>query len=376
MPSTHPPTLERMQPDGLRLIGDWTLDHFRELSTITHRIGGPERDARLDCSGITKLDTAGAQIIAALLPDAALDGLDGVVTGLRPAQMSLLRTVGRASLAIVPSERPRRLGAASDLFARVGDSVVRVAMHFWVLLGFSGQVLERLARTMLRPRRWRVTALVAQIEQIVLDAVPIVALLTFMVGAVLAFLGVTVLSSFGASIYAIDLVGFSFLREFGAVLASILMAGRTASAYAAQLGSMKINEEIDAIIALDLDPLELLVLPRVLAMVIGLPMLTFIAIICGLLGGGLVCMFRLGVSPEAFVQTLHTDLPIQHFYVGIAKTPVFAFVIACIGCIQGLSVGSSSESVGAHTTTSVVHSIFVVILLDAIAALFYMEMGW
>jgi phospholipid/cholesterol/gamma-HCH transport system permease protein len=213
-------------------------------------------------------------------------------------------------------------------------------------------------------------------EQTGLDAVPIIALLTFMVGAVVAFLGSTVLADFGATIYTVDLIGFSFLREFGVLLTAILMAGRTASAFTAQIGSMKANEEIDAIRAMGLDPIELLVLPRVMALLISLPMLTFIAMMAGLIGGGVVCAVTLGISPPMFLSLLKEDIAVRNFLVGMVKAPFFAFLIGVIGCLEGFKVAGSAQSVGEHTTSSVVQSIFVVILVDALAALFFMEMGW
>lgn len=218
--------------------------------------------------------------------------------------------------------------------------------------------------------------MVAHIEQTGLDAAPIVALLTFLVGAVVAFLGATVLKSFGATIFTVDLVAFSFLREFGVLLTAILIAGRTASAFTAQIGSMKANEEIDAIRTLGLDPMELLVLPRVLALLVALPMLTFLAMLSGIVGGGVVCAVALDISPAMFLSLLQSDIGVQHFLVGMVKAPIFAFLIAAIGCLEGFKVSGSAESVGAHTTSSVVQSIFVVIVLDAVAAMFFMEMGW
>jgi phospholipid/cholesterol/gamma-HCH transport system permease protein len=184
-----------------------------------------------------------------------------------------------------------------------------------------------------------------------------------------------VLSRFGASIYTVMLVAFSFLREFGVLLTAILLAGRTASAFTAQIGSMKANEEIDAIRTLGLNPIELLVLPRVLALLISLPLLTFIAMLAGIFGGALVCALSLDISPALFLSILH-DIPAKHFWVGMAKAPLFAVLIAAIGCLEGFKVSGSAASVGAHTTSSVVQSIFVVILVDAGAALFCMEMGW
>ncbi len=220
------------------------------------------------------------------------------------------------------------------------------------------------------------TSLAAHLEATGLNAVPIVALLTFLVGAVVAFLGATVLAEFGASVYTVNLVGFAFLREFGVLLAAILLAGRSASAFAAQIGSMKAQEEIDAIRTLGLSPVELLVLPRVLAMLIALPALTFVGMLCGLAGGLVVCALTLDISPLMYLTILQRDIALSHFLVGLGKAPVFAFVIAVIGCLEGFKVGGSAQSVGEHTTSSVVQSIFMVILLDAIAAMFFMEMGW
>ncbi len=200
--------------------------------------------------------------------------------------------------------------------------------------------------------------------------------MTFLVGAVVAFLGATILADFGATIYTVNLVAFSFLREFGVLLTAILMAGRTASAFTAQIGSMKANEEIDAIRTLGLSPVELLVLPRVFAMLIALPILTFIAMLSGMLGGALVCALSLDISPTMYLSILQDSDLLQHFLVGLLKAPIFAFLIALIGCLEGFKVSGSAQSVGEHTTSAVVQSIFVVILLDALAALFLMEMGW
>jgi len=191
-----------------------------------------------------------------------------------------------------------------------------------------------------------------------------------------AFLGSTVLAGFGAGIYTVNLVAFSFLREFGVLLTAILLAGRTASAFAAQIGSMQANEEVDAIRILGLNPVELLVLPRVLAMLVALPALTLVAMLSGLLGGGVVCAMTLDVSPMMFINMVQENVAVRHFLVGIAKAPVFAFLIAVIGCAEGFKVTGSAQSVGEHTTSSVVQSIFMVILVDALAALFFMQAGW
>jgi phospholipid/cholesterol/gamma-HCH transport system permease protein len=264
----------------------------------------------------------------------------------------------------------------SDLLAHIGQSTEQIWRQTVALLGFMGLTLEALIRNTVHPGRWRVTSIVAQIEDTGLNAVPIVALLTFMVGAVIAFLGATVLADFGATIYTVNLVAFSFLREFAVLLTAILMAGRTASAFTAQLGSMKANEEIDAIRMLGLSPIDVLVLPRILALLVSMPLLTFIGMAAGILGGALVCAVSLGISPTMFFTIFKEGIEVRHFVLGMVKAPVFAYVIAIIGCMEGFKVSGSAQSVGEHTTSAVVQSIFLVILLDALAALFFMEMKW
>jgi len=290
-------------------------------------------------------------------------------------RLALLQLVA-AALDGPPTPAEPKTSGLADVLADIGRTLVNLWNQQKTLLGFIGLTLQTLFVTLWRPRRWRLTSLVAHIERTGLDAVPIVALLTFLVGAVVAFLGATVLADFGASIYTVNLVAFAFLREFGVLLAAILLAGRTASAFAAQIGAMKANEEIDAIRALGLNPVELLVLPRVLAMLITLPVLTFVGMLCGIVGGLVVCALALDISPAMFFTILQRDISLNHFLVGLGKAPLFAFLIAVIGCLEGFKASGSAQSVGEHTTSSVVQSIFVVILLDAIAALFFMEMGW
>jgi len=295
---------------------------------------------------------------------------------LAAGRRELLMAVAEAMDAPAAS-RPKSWGYQfGDVLEHIGVATVTFGRHAADLLGFVGLVLDGLTHTVLRPRRWRIDALVAMLEQTGFNAVPIVALLTFLVGAVVAFLGATVLAYFGATIYTVSLVTYSFLREFGVLLAAILMAGRTASSFAAQIGSMRVNEEIDALRVLGLDPVELLVLPRVLAMMLALPFLAFIAMACGIAGGMTVCAVSLDISPGMFLSVLENEIEVRHFYIGLAKAPIFAFLIAAIGCLEGFRVSGSAQSVGEHTTSAVVQSIFTVIVVDAIAALFCMEMGW
>ncbi len=361
----------------MHISGDWTLAHFASLQAQVAAQRSAESPAELDFAGLGALDTAGAALLAEIIGGARMSQLDQIARNLPAERQALLRTVGSAITQCRLDEKgPAPGNALADVLERIGVATLTFKDHLIGVLGFIGLTLQTLVRNLFRPRRWRLTSLAAHMEETGLDAVPIVALLTFMVGAVVAFLGATVLQKFGAAIYTVDLVGFSFLREFGVLLTAILLAGRTASAFTAQIGSMKANQEIDAIQALGLDPVELLVLPRVLALLLTLPMLTFLAMLSGIFGGGVVCALSLDISPRMFLYMLQNDIAVQHFLVGIVKAPVFAFIIAVIGCLEGFRVSGSAQSVGEHTTSSVVQSIFVVILLDAMFALFFMEMGW
>jgi phospholipid/cholesterol/gamma-HCH transport system permease protein len=366
-----------LTPPRLRIRGEWTLPHYTLLEHELQQLQGRvDAQTSIDLDGIARLDTAGAALLAELLGAARLRDIAADSPQLSPVRRALLETVGTAlhEYCRTPRQKPR--SSILLLLERIGRAVEGILRQALQLLGFIGLTLETLARSLFHPGRWRVTSLVAHVEQTGLDAVPIVALLSFLVGAVVAFLGATVLADFGASIYTVDLIAISFLREFGVLLTAIMLAGRTASAFTAQIGSMKSREEIDAIRMLGLDPIELLVLPRVLALLISLPLLSFLGMLSGILGGALVCIFALDITPAMFLSVFHADTDLRHLLVGLSKAPAFAFLIAVIGCLEGFKVSGSAQSVGEHTTSSVVQSIFVVILIDALAALFFMEMGW
>ncbi|QXN61056.1 ABC transporter permease [Serratia sp. JSRIV002] len=367
---------ETLHPPRILASGDWVLAHYRLLEPSVGQLQARlPADVVFDLSQLGSLDTAGATLLVNLLGDQRISDLKQLAPTLPVERRVLLETVGRALQGFTPPPAEKPPGLAIELLANVGRSMENFWRNLVALLGFIGLTLQTLFANLLRPTRWRITSLVANLQQVGLNAVPIIMLLTFLVGAVIAFLGSTVLSTFGASIFTVQLVVFSFLREFAVLLTAILMAGRTASAFTAELGLMKANEEIDAIQAMGLNPVELLVLPRVLALLLALPMLTFIGMISGIFGGMVVCALTLDISPTMFLTIMQSSGGFQNFLVGMSKAPVFAFLIAIIGCLEGFKVSGSAESVGAHTTASVVHSIFVVILLDAVAALFFMEMG-
>jgi len=365
------PSIRSDPQDASRLLlaGDWTLSEAvqrqRELAAIAT---APEA---IDAHAIGRLDSAGALLLVQAL---GRWGLPLESLQLAAAYRGLVAAVMSASHGEPMAPQPHH--GIRDLLARVGETTIGLWLQTRALLGFIGLSLSTLLRTVLHPRRLRLTAMVHHIEATGLDAVPLVALLSFLVGAVVAFLGATVLADFGAQIFVVELVGFAFLREFGVLLTAILVAGRTASAFTAQIGAMKSREEIDAIRTLGLDPIELLVLPRLLALLLGLPMLAFLAMIAGIAGGMTVSALSMDITPDAFLTRFHDTVALRHFLVGLVKAPIFAVVIALIGCLEGFKVAGTAQSVGERTTSSVVQSISTVIVIDALAAIFFMEMDW
>lgn len=376
MTMTQPGQFEH-KANHLSISGDWTVEHYTALKHDVELQLAKSHPGTGDISldELAALDTAGATLLAELIGAERLEQIADWGQGLPKERQALLKTVAQA-VANARYPEVQRVSPVIVFLAETGQRVIGLWQQQRLLLGFIGQTLATLASVVLKPSRWRLTPLVAHIHQTGFNAVLIVALLTFLVGAVVAFLGATVLRDFGATIYTVDLVAFSFLREFGVLLAAILLAGRTASAFTAHIGAMKANEEVDALRALGLDPIELLVLPRVLATMITLPLLSFIGMLSGIFGGALVCVLLLDIPGAQFVAILEQNIAVHHFLVGLAKAPFFAFIIAVIGCLEGFKVSGSAQSVGEHTTSSVVQSIFMVILLDAVAAIFFQEMGW
>lgn len=357
---------------ALRATGSWTLPHYSRLLGKVARYPGAQE---VDVSRLQRLDTSGVLLLVRLLGTERLKCLAENDVSYGDERRALIVSVCDAVEHVANKPEKTRPVFWVRLLESVGARVADGWGHGIRLLGFVGLILSTWLGVLFKPSRWRLNALSSQVQNTGLNALPIVALLTFLVGAVVAFLGATVLEAFGASVYTVDLVAYSFMREFGVLLAAILLAGRTASAFTAQIGSMKVNEEVDALRVQGFDPIEWLVIPRVMALLVTLPILTFVGVISGLLGGGLVAVIALDV-PWARVISIYGEVPFRHFLVGMIKAPIFAFLIAVIGCLEGFKVSGSAESVGQHTTSSVVQCIFVVILVDAMAALVFMELGW
>lgn len=355
----------------LRLSGEWTVAGLPAVERRTQQLRATvdTRPTRVDASGLTRLDTAGALLlIQRWLGSTPWPPIDG----LRAAHRDLLDLVGeRIALPRVKRRKPYGLAPLAE---RAGVATEFAWIQLKLLLGFGGQALASAAAIVIGRQKLRWTSAVHHMERTGLDAVPIVCLLSFLVGAVVAFLGATVLADFGAQVFTVELVSFSFMREFGVLLTAIMLAGRSGSAFTAEIGMMRAREEIDAIRALGLDPIELLVIPRLLALLVMLPVLSFLAVLSGILGGALVGGTELGISPGLFLARMQETAELRHLLVGLSKAPLFAIIIGLVGCLEGLKVRSSAESVGRHTTSSVVQSIFLVILVDALAAIFFMEL--
>src|SRR6202167_1686143 len=325
---------------------------------------GDARRVRIDLTGLEALDTTGAWLLLRL--QRALEKRDAEVSldNLPPEFAPLLRQLQKQPIktAVPPQPRPPRyIILLNYVGARTVDILATARLH----LGFFGLVVVTMLNALRRRSRIRFIPLVAQMEKTGVSALGIVGLLSFLVGIVMAYQGATQLEKFGAQIYTVNLLGVSFLRELGVLLTAIILAGRSGSAFTAEIGAMVVNEEVDAIRVLGLDPIELLVLPRLLALVLTLPLLTFYANLMGIAGGAFICWADLGIPFPVFAEQLRGAVSLWSFWLGIIKSPFFGACIALIGCNEGLSVARSAESVGRHTTLSVVQSIFLVIVLDA-----------
>lgn len=357
--------------DGvLTLNGDWRLA----------AVAGMERTLQLEAQAATRinglaiegLDAAGAYFLLRL---AAQQGIDVAAIEVSEAHRRLLETVAEA-MQSSESETAPPVPVWIRITARLGAAIEGFLQQAQRLVGFLGLSLQTFAATLFRPSQWRVTPTVHHMQATGLDALPLVALLSFLVGSVVAFLGATVLRDFGAELFVVDLTTFAFVREFGVLLTAILLAGRTASAFTAQIGTMKSREEIDAIRTLGLDPIVLLVLPRLIALLIMLPLLSVVATLSGLVGGLVVARFSLGIPVEMFVNRVYETLTLTQYLTGLSKAPLFAAVIALVGCLEGFKVTGTAQSVGERTTSAVVQSISLVIVINALAAVFFMQMGW
>lgn len=349
--------------------GAWTMRRLEKLAPALKRTP-PLKTQAVDGAEITRLDTAGAMLI---LTSLGINIADSTVTltNFAPHHRKVMEMVlERYRPTTYPQDEPPR-----DISQEIGRGTTLIFEQTREFLAFFGEAALALGRVFREPRLFRSRELCVQLERACVYAIPIVALVTFLIGVVVAYLSATQLQKYGANIFLVDGVGLTMARELSPVLVAIIIAGRSGSAFTAQIGAMKINEEIDALQALGLSPMHVLVLPRLLALVIAMPLLTFVGDVVGIAGGALIADTSLGITPTTFYERLQTVLPLRSYLVGIGKAPVFAIVIALIGCRMGLKVENTATSVGINTTSTVVQSIVAVILLDAAFAVVFQKLG-
>ena len=360
---------------GVKAGGDWTVDTANELEALLTGVRpGVQDRAALDLSGVGKMDTVGAWLLHKAEQRLAAADMAVDFTGLDRLHQSLLDQVRSNDRAC--QVEPPRVNAFVRLLEDIGVGTISALTSFGQFLSFLGLVILRLASVPAHPSRLRINALVHQMEMVGLRATPIVALIVFLIGAVVVNQGAIQLRQFGAEVFVVNLLSISVLRELGPMLAAIMVAGRSGSAFTAQIGSMVLREEVDALRTLGLNPIDVLVLPRMLALVAMLPLLTFLADVLGLTGGMLLGWVTLNISPAVFFTQMTEAITLQTVAVGLIKAPFFAVIIATSGCFYGMTVAGSADSVGNNTTAAVVQSIFLVIVLNALFAIFFSTIGW
>lgn len=383
MRGQHKPVLE---PAGIVLreeygktivaaLGDWTIETIGQVDKALRDVEArvPVGDIVIDVSDLGRVDTSGAYILGRLTRTCGVPDGDFHFIGEHPTAQRLIAEV-RARTTVCALEDKSRYGFVA-MMAKIGQGLEAIMAEILDTFGFLGRTIIVGLRTLIRPSLLRLVPTVWAMEEVGVNAMPIVATLSFFIGAVVAYMGANLLQTLGFSVFTVELVGIAVLREFGVLITAIMLAGRSDSAFTAQIGAMKMQQEVDAMRVLGLDPFEVLVLPRVIACTLMAPLLTFGAMISGIFGGMLVAWSAQGISPTLFIARFHQNLPWDHFLVGMSKAPVFGLVIAVIGCRQGMQVSGDVESLGRRVTASVVQSIFAVIVLEALFAMMYLELG-
>ncbi len=358
----------------LRLAGPLTIAGIGSIAAQIDALRPDGRPLAIDLGKVEHFDTIGAWLVHRLSRDWAAAGQQVRVDGASPGAQRLIDEV--AANDAPPAELPPAPGRIARQLELIGRGLIGSVHTLGAFLGFLGMTLVTLFQSLFerRPLRWN--AVVHQLEVVGVNALGIVGLLSFLVGIVLAQQGAVQLQQFGADVFVVNLIGRSVFRELGILLTAIMVAGRSGSAFAAQIGSMKLNQEIDAMASIGMSPIEVLVLPRLIAMMVMMTLLGFYGSMMAVLGGGLFCWVSLGIPPVSFVERIRDVVPLSDLVIGTVKAPVFGVIIAVTGCFQGMQVTGNAESVGLRTTAAVVQSIFLVIVLDAFFAVFFTALGF
>jgi phospholipid/cholesterol/gamma-HCH transport system permease protein len=356
--------------------GAWTAPHAAQLDkmiNVTRQQHGLASGIVVNMRDVEAFDTFGARLLARLMDDAHTGGVTLQVVGLSDRFVGLFEAVSRASSIV--SHAPGEARAPISWFAAFQHYVAGMGRDLESLLNMLGAIANAGLQVAARPRTFRLTSAVHHLDRVGWQAVPIVMLITFLIGCIIAQQGFFHFRKFGADDYVVDMVGILVLREIGVLIVAIMVAGRSGSSYTAELGSMKMREEIDALATMGVDPIAVLLLPRIVALLCALPLLTFLGSMSALYGGGLVAWLYGGMSPDIFIARLRDAISITHFKVGMLKAPFMALIIGVVACSEGLQVRGSAESLGLRTTASVVKSIFLVIVLDGVFAIFFASIG-
>ncbi|MCC6775275.1 MAG: ABC transporter permease [Hyphomicrobiales bacterium] len=369
-----------MRTIGTRLVlsgaGSWTAGRARELEKLVDaalRRRDADEIAAIDMARVERIDTYGAWLLERLVRGASRPGHQPQVTGLSERYLALIEEARQSNRAPAPR---RRDGAILSGLALIGRTVVGILVDLVDLLHMIGAVFVAVGRVLLvRPWTFRLTSMVHHLDRVGWRAVPVIVLITFLLGAIIAQQGIFHFSRLNADLFVVDMLGILVLREIGVLMVCVMVAGRSGSAYTAELGSMKMREEIDALRTMGFDPVDVLILPRIAALVIAVPILTFLGAMAALYGGGLVFWLYGGMPPEIFLGRLREAVTLDHFAIGLVKAPFMALVIGIVASVEGLAVAGSAESLGVRTTASVVKSIFLVIALDGLFAIFFAAIG-
>jgi len=366
-----------LQGDRLHLAaaGAWVSQNAGSLEAQINTAARRHPDVKhvdIDMHAVERLDTFGAWLLERLTRAFSSHGAATEITGLKADFRALIEELHAVKAEALPPNKGSRLRYA---LASIGFSIASVGSYFSNFVNMLGALMVVFARLAAHPRSFRLTSMVHQLDNVGWKAVPIILLITFLIGCIISQQGIFHFRKFGADIYVVDMVGILVLREIGVLIVSIMVAGRSGSAYTAELGSMKMREEIDALQTMGFDPIEVLVVPRIVALIIGVPILTFLGSMAALYGGGVVSWLYGGISPDIFLSRLKETITIDTFAIGMIKAPFMALVIGVVACVAGLKVRGSAESLGLQTTASVVESIFLVIVLDGLFAIFFAAIG-